>query len=136
MARAVRLVFCLLLPITLAPSLSAQSSIRYIYDALGRLVGVIDASGDAAEYHYDAVGNLLSITRSSATQVNIIDFCARLWPDRSSRHDPRNRIQRDTRVEHGDVQRHVGDGECVDDYKPHRYRSIRRDHRHDICYEP
>jgi IPT/TIG domain len=35
---------------------------------------VIDASGDAAVYHYDAVGNLLSITRSTPTQVNVIEF--------------------------------------------------------------
>jgi YD repeat-containing protein len=54
--------------------LTAQSPIRYIYDELGRLVGVIDAAGDAAVYHYDAVGNLLSITRSTPTQVNVIEF--------------------------------------------------------------
>jgi YD repeat-containing protein len=73
MPRAVRFVLSLLL-VTLTAALSAQNPIRYIYDELGRLVGVIDANGDAAEYHYDAVGNLLSITRSSPTQVNIIDF--------------------------------------------------------------
>lgn len=55
--------------------LVAQSgSIRYIYDELGRLVGVIDQNGDAAAYHYDAVGNLLSITRTGPTQVAIIEF--------------------------------------------------------------
>lgn len=70
----------LLLLLTLTTPLSAQTPIRYIYDALGRLVGVIDANGDAAEYHYDAVGNLLSLTRSSPTQVNIIDFAPDAGP--------------------------------------------------------
>jgi YD repeat-containing protein len=59
--------------LTCAIPASAQT-IRYIYDELGRLVGVIDTNGDAAEYHYDAVGNLLSITRSTSSQVNIVDF--------------------------------------------------------------
>jgi YD repeat-containing protein len=64
----------LLTLIVVAASLAAQgSTIRYIYDELGRLVGVIDANGDAAAYHYDAVGNLLSITRSTATTVAIIE---------------------------------------------------------------
>lgn len=37
--------------------------IRYIYDQLNRLVGVIDQQGNAAEYVYDAVGNILQIKR-------------------------------------------------------------------------
>jgi YD repeat-containing protein len=54
---------------------SAQSGpIRYVYDELGRLVGVIAANGAAATYQYDAVGNLLAITRSTASQVSIIEF--------------------------------------------------------------
>ncbi len=39
----------------------------FVYDSLGRLVTVYDASGNAAVYKYDAVGNLLSITNSSST---------------------------------------------------------------------
>jgi YD repeat-containing protein len=74
MARAVRSVLLALGVLTLAATLTAQSPIRYVYDELGRLVGVIDTNGDAAVYQYDAVGNLLSITRTSATQVSIIDF--------------------------------------------------------------
>ncbi len=31
--------------------------VRYFYDALNRLVGVVDAQGNGAEYIYDAVGN-------------------------------------------------------------------------------
>ena len=74
MARARHVALSLLGVITFAAALTAQSPIRYIYDELGRLVGVIDASGNAAVYHYDAVGNLLSITRSTSTEVNVIEF--------------------------------------------------------------
>ena len=74
MASARYVALCLLGVITFAVALTAQSPIRYIYDELGRLVGVIEASGDAAAYHYDAVGNLLSITRSTSTTVAIIEF--------------------------------------------------------------
>jgi len=68
-----RVVFSLLGAIAFAVALTAQSPVRYIYDELGRLVGVIDPSGNAAAYHYDAVGNLLSITRSTPTTVAIIE---------------------------------------------------------------
>ncbi len=49
--------------------------VSYAYDALGRLVSVVDASGEAATYTYDPVGNILSIGRIGAgtvaiTQVN------------------------------------------------------------------
>jgi YD repeat-containing protein len=64
----------LVLAFFLAASVNAQGSIRYIYDELGRLVGVIDANGDSAAYHYDAVGNLLAITRATANDVTIIEF--------------------------------------------------------------
>ena len=74
MSRVIRFALCALVVITIAATLTAQSPIRYVYDELGRLVGVIDANGDAAIYQYDAVGNLLSITRKTATQVSIIDF--------------------------------------------------------------
>ena len=60
------LMFCLFLGT--ASELWAQSnSVQYVYDALGRLTQVIDASGNVATYSYDAVGNLLSITRSSGS---------------------------------------------------------------------
>jgi len=67
------LTLCWLLVMT--ASMTGQSGpVRYIYDELGRLVGVIDQNGDAAAYHYDAVGNLLSITRTGPSQVAIIEF--------------------------------------------------------------
>jgi len=51
----------------LTAGLRAQSNntVRYFYDAAGRLTSVVDTSGNVATYHYDAVGNLLSITRSA-----------------------------------------------------------------------
>jgi len=38
-----------------------QPRIHYVYDDLGRLVGVVDQDGNAATYTYDAVGNILAI---------------------------------------------------------------------------
>jgi YD repeat-containing protein len=48
--------------------------VTYVYDELGRLVGAIDAAGNAAVYNYDAVGNILSIQRFSSTQVSVTSF--------------------------------------------------------------
>jgi YD repeat-containing protein len=56
MARAVRPVLLVLGVLTLAATLTAQNPIRYVYDELGRLVGVIDTNGDAAVYQYDWYG--------------------------------------------------------------------------------
>jgi len=55
-------------------------AVAYIYDELGRLVGVIDPSGNAAGYSYDAVGNITSITRSTASQVSILQFTPKSGP--------------------------------------------------------
>ena len=49
-------------------------SVNYVYDDLGRLLGVIAPDGSAAIYNYDAVGNILSVTRKAATQISIIQF--------------------------------------------------------------
>jgi YD repeat-containing protein len=35
----------------------AQADVQYVYDENGRLAGVIDPSGNAAQYNYDAAGN-------------------------------------------------------------------------------
>jgi YD repeat-containing protein len=53
---------------------SGTNPINYVYDGLGRLIGVVDSAGDSATYHYDAVGNVLSITRQSSSQLSIISF--------------------------------------------------------------
>jgi YD repeat-containing protein len=42
-----------------------QSKINYFYDDLGRLVRVVDETGNAATYHYDGLGNILRITRET-----------------------------------------------------------------------
>jgi YD repeat-containing protein len=57
-----------------------RSDIRYIYDELGRLVGVVDQNGDSAIYRYDAVGNVTSIVRIPAGQVSIIEFTPNQGP--------------------------------------------------------
>jgi YD repeat-containing protein len=49
-------------------------TVSYSYDPLGRLVGAVAASGDAATYNYDAVGNILSITRTPSTQPTVLSF--------------------------------------------------------------
>ncbi len=45
--------------------------VSYAYDALGRLVSVVDPSGEAATYAYDAVGNILSVGRIGSGTVAI-----------------------------------------------------------------
>jgi YD repeat-containing protein len=47
---------------SLASPAPAQE-IRYIYDKLNRLIGVVDQQGNAAEYVYDSVGNILQVNR-------------------------------------------------------------------------
>jgi YD repeat-containing protein len=59
----------LLLPLTLV-----AQSVKYSYDELGRLAGVVDQNGNAAQYIYDANGNILSIDRYAATDVAILSF--------------------------------------------------------------
>jgi YD repeat-containing protein len=59
---------------TTTVNLSLDAPISYVYDELGRLVGVIDQGGQAAVYSYDAVGNLMSISRLAASQTAIIRF--------------------------------------------------------------
>ncbi len=70
------LTLIITLSLSLTTPLSAQEppSIQYIYDALGRLIQVIDASGEGREYVYDAVGNLLEIRAFNATGVSILNF--------------------------------------------------------------
>lgn len=57
------------------PALAQQSGpVQYVYDALGRLVKVIDGQGNVAEYVYDAVGNILEIRRSTISGLAMFDF--------------------------------------------------------------
>ena len=52
----------------------ARADITYVYDRIGRLIGVVDPAGDSAVYYYDAVGNLTRISRQSSAFLSIIDF--------------------------------------------------------------
>src|SRR6266496_697342 len=57
-----------------SPTSTHAQGISYLYDDLGRLIAVVSPGTGTAVYAYDAVGNLLSITRSAATAVLIVDF--------------------------------------------------------------
>ena len=61
-------------------SVSTQSSIKYVYDELGRLVAVTDPAGDTVRYTYDAVGNILSISRQSSATLSLITFSPTTGP--------------------------------------------------------
>ena len=68
-----RLSCCLALVAASVLVVAAQQPvINYVYDDLGRLIGVIDANGDSAVYHYDAVGNVTSIDRYTSSQIAVI----------------------------------------------------------------
>jgi YD repeat-containing protein len=51
--------------------MTAQT-VTNIYDALGRVVGVVSPSGDAAVYTYDATGNITSISTYPKTELLIL----------------------------------------------------------------
>ncbi len=85
MLRTRRIQLSLLLVVALLLGLSAyvcaQSNITYIYDRLGRLVGVVDPSSQSvATYAYDPVGNITSISRYPSSQVSIITFTPNSGP--------------------------------------------------------
>jgi YD repeat-containing protein len=58
----------------------AGADISYVYDELGRLVGVVDPLSDTAVYSYDSVGNLLGIARYASSTASIIDFQPKTGP--------------------------------------------------------
>lgn len=68
--RVAALVCWALFLIGLALTTQAQQPIiHYVYDDLGRLVGVVDQDGNAATYTYDAVGNILAIGRHNVADT-------------------------------------------------------------------
>ena len=71
-ARAIAVVLTVLTLLATAAPVAA-APIRYIYDALGRLVGVIDRSGQTATYSYDPAGNLTAINVNSQVP-SVADF--------------------------------------------------------------
>ncbi len=56
------------------PVAAHAADFTYIYDDLGRLIAVVDPTGDTVQYSYDAVGNLLAISRQSSSLISLIDF--------------------------------------------------------------
>jgi YD repeat-containing protein len=65
---------------TIAQGTIFPGPVSYAYDELGRLVGVVAASGDAAQYTYDALGNVLSITRATSGQPSLFAFSPKSGP--------------------------------------------------------
>jgi len=69
-ARPSSLILVLLIILGLALRAQAQQPvIHYVYDDLGRLVGVVDQDGNVATYVYDAVGNILAVERVNAADT-------------------------------------------------------------------
>ncbi|MBZ5508022.1 MAG: IPT/TIG domain-containing protein [Acidobacteriia bacterium] len=65
---------------TVAQGTIFPGPVSYTYDELGRLVGVVAASGDAAHYTYDALGNLLSISHATPNQASLFTFSPKAGP--------------------------------------------------------
>jgi len=81
--KRVRGLYYVMLLLACASSLRAQAQpIQYYYDDLGRLVTMVDQSGNVVTYTYDAVGNILSIGRSTVAkgQLAIFDFNPKIGP--------------------------------------------------------
>lgn len=57
-----------------------SGGVEYVYDELGRLTGVIDASGQSARYVYDPLGNVNPIARTGAGAVSLIEFTPNSGP--------------------------------------------------------
>jgi YD repeat-containing protein len=68
------LIFVLVGVLSCATSGYGQGTTQYIYDANGRLTGVITPSGDAAVYHYDPAGNITSIERIGSGSFTVLSF--------------------------------------------------------------
>jgi len=65
--------------LALAPR-PALADIQYFYDEAGRLVQVVDHSGESAQYVYDAAGNIIQIIRVSAGTVSVAGFVPKSGP--------------------------------------------------------
>jgi YD repeat-containing protein len=71
-AAYVLLSFCSMTP--------ALADVQYVYDESDRLVELIDASGNSAQYRYDASGNIEAILRYAAGEVAIAEFTPNQGP--------------------------------------------------------
>src|SRR5215813_2439022 len=54
--------------------LGGGPTVRYDYDALGRLVQATAPDGNGVHYSYDAVGNITAIRRLAIDTLGVIDF--------------------------------------------------------------
>jgi YD repeat-containing protein len=52
----------------------AFADVTYVYDPAGRLVAVVDGSGNSATYTYDKVGNLTAISTSNGSTTQVFGF--------------------------------------------------------------
>jgi YD repeat-containing protein len=75
-----RLVALILGAVLACFSLVSAQTIIYVYDELGRLVGIIDPSQGTAVYQYDSVGNITAILRYAANAVVLIEFTPNRGP--------------------------------------------------------
>ncbi len=75
--KALRVLTAALLLVAAFLTGTAQAgSVQYVYDALGRLIAVVDETGATSVYTYDAAGNILSVTGSGggAGQLLVLSF--------------------------------------------------------------
>lgn len=88
--KSVTTVLILLVAITLAVSMRAQSSnpVQYYYDDAGQLTTVVDQSGNIATYHYDAEDaatasdiETVALTAGLAGTASTGDLPEKLAPD-------------------------------------------------------
>ncbi|MGE3509630.1 MAG: IPT/TIG domain-containing protein [Vicinamibacterales bacterium] len=71
--RRARLLAVALIAAFISVDAAAQET-RYIYDPVGRLIGVVDPQGQVTVYEYDAVGNILAIRRPGTSGTVAITF--------------------------------------------------------------
>ena len=54
------------------PDKPAGPAGRFVYDAAGRLAGVVDPADQAAVYRYDALSNLVAVHRYPASELGVM----------------------------------------------------------------
>lgn len=57
-----------------------MADIQYFYDEAGRLVEVVDHTGESAQYVYDSAGNIVQIIRVAAGTVSVAGFNPKSGP--------------------------------------------------------
>ena len=72
--RCLGLLFALLGPVSWALAGGAQ----YVYDELGRVVGVVSGDGHMETYAYDADGNIQRVALTTASSLAIVNFSPKL----------------------------------------------------------